>query len=219
MGKEGLLGHFFPNTFPSALCWGFSMEWRWIFFSSLISYSDIVLLLLPAAEIIGLTIVFRTSFSFKSSTAISSLPSFWERSALLQEIAKKLLLQDIPSWHNCLYSSGRVIFSGIPSWISLSCFHSCLPFTAASVLALGEGAVRCFRVKDATAQQLDIVLQSLNTQTVLTNGGQQWDHEPWKIRELICVRRPSLISHFLEIPSMWFLGPSLLYLQKHRKHL
>lgn len=58
VGEEGLLGHFFSRTFP--FCFGLRLfhETEMNVFPSLISYSDTVAMLLPAAEMMGLTVVF-----------------------------------------------------------------------------------------------------------------------------------------------------------------
>lgn len=66
-------------------------------FPSLVSYSDTVSLLLLAAEIMELTVVFRTTFSFQSFSSISSKPSSMVPydcglPSFVHETAKNLLL-------------------------------------------------------------------------------------------------------------------------------
>lgn len=152
-----LLGQFFSRTFLFCFVFRLFHEMERDVFPSLFSYSDIVSLLLPAAEIMGLIVVFKTSFPFKSVTSISSQPSHMVPydcglPSLVQETAKNLLLWDTPSRYTCLYPSGGTIFSRIPSWPSFSCLHGCLPSQlTASVPALGDGAVRHFRGKDANS--------------------------------------------------------------------
>lgn len=75
LGEEELLGHFFLRTFPFCFVLRLFHEMERDVFPSLISYSDVVSLLLPAAEIMGLTVVFKTRFPFKSFTSVSSQPS------------------------------------------------------------------------------------------------------------------------------------------------
>lgn len=65
-------------------------------FPSVISYSDTVSLLLPPAEITGLTAFLKTSFPFKSFTSNSSqssgmFPYECALPSLVQETAKILL--------------------------------------------------------------------------------------------------------------------------------
>ena len=90
VGEEELLGHFLPRTFPFCFVLRLFCERRMDVFPSLISYSVIVSLLLPAAEITGLAVIFKTSFPFNFFNSVSSQPlhMFHYKCALVQETAK-----------------------------------------------------------------------------------------------------------------------------------
>lgn len=148
-------------------------------FISLPLYPDIVSLLLPAAEIMELTVVFKTSFQLKSFTSISSqppsiFPCNYGLPSLVQDTAKNLLLWGHPIMMELPVSIWEsYFFSQITSWVSFSCLYDCLPSQlTAPVLLQREGAVKHFRGKQLGSWTL------FCTQTVLTNGVQQHSHQP-----------------------------------------